>query len=883
MRLKKEEAQPLPIELLEYDNFLGNFNNGKMNLKISCWLMLGFVLPMSTLAQNPIVQTYYTADPAPMVHGDTVYLYTTHDEDIVVNGFFTMNDWKCYTTTDMVNWTDRGTVLSYTDFSWASGDAWAGQCIFRNGKYYFYVPVNQKTGGNAIGVAVSDSPTGPFKDALGKPLLVGYGYIDPTVFIDDDGQAYLYWGNPELCYVKLNDDMTSYNQQSGVVKVDLTVEGFGPRSNTDRATSYEEGPWLHKHNNTYYLLYPGGPVPEHLAYSTSNSPTGPWSYGGKIMNTISDKGAFTNHPGLIEFKGKPYLFYHNAALPGGGGFNRSVCVEEFAFNADGSIPLIEPTSGVENAVVNLNPYQLNQAENIAWSEGLKTAFESNSGVYVTNIDNNDFIKVRNVDFGSEGATVFSGSVSCDTKPGINKGGFIEIHLDKKTGTLIGTLPVSYTGGSSDWMTEKTNVSGASGMHDVYFVFKSETSNAFNFNSWNFVPKSVEKKLLAINASSTKYKIDTLSGNNSTAIKVVALFSDGTSEDITSKAAFQPEQAGLVSVENGMVNGIGCGTAIIKVEYEGFSDEIKFIVKNLDSELTVGSLTANPATVELMNGSTTSISVVANYLDGHQENVTDMATYSNPSPSVTSVSKGVIKAVGKGETIITASYKGKMGESKSTTIAIAVVNRSPYNKTEAENFDEQSGIQTEDCTDTGGGKNIGFVENGDWIKINALDFDKGAISFALRAASGSGGGKVELRVDSRTGKLVGTCSVNGTGGWQSWLTKTCDIADLSGVHDLYMVFTGGSGYLFNLNWWTFKAKPLSASLNEKPSIVIETRNHEKYLNGLYPTDQVTLFTMSGQKIASFKANSETIKLERTNGLVIIEINRGSKKLVLKTVL
>ena len=186
--------------------------------------------PFGLTAQNPIVQTYYTADPAPMVHNGTVYVYTSHDEDVTVRNFFTMNDWRCYSSTDMVNWTDHGAVLSYKSFEWSRGDAWAGQCIYRNGKFYYYLPVNQKNGGNAIGVAVSDSPTGPFKDALGKPLLTGYGYIDPSVYIDDDGQAYLYWGNPHLWYVKLNQDMVSYDQNVGIVKVPLTEESFKLRT-----------------------------------------------------------------------------------------------------------------------------------------------------------------------------------------------------------------------------------------------------------------------------------------------------------------------------------------------------------------------------------------------------------------------------------------------------------------------------------------------------------------------------------------------------------------------------------------------------------------------------------------------------------------------------
>jgi arabinoxylan arabinofuranohydrolase len=373
----------------------------KMRKRINVVLCLILTTWLS-YSQNPVIQTNYTADPAPMVYNNTVYVYTSHDEDSTINNFFTMNDWLCYSSTDMVNWTDHGVVLSYKTFEWSRGDAWAGQCVERNGKFYYYLPVNMKNGGNAIGVAVADSPTGPFKDAIGKPLLADYGYIDPTVFIDDDGQAYLYWGNPNLWHVKLNDDMVSYDQECGIVKEDLRDDNFGYRAKKidKRTAAYEEGPWLFKRKSLYYMLYPAGGVPEHLAYSTANSITGPWTYGDTIMYVINDRGAFTNHPGYIEYKGKSYLFYHNAALHNGGGFKRSVCVEPFEFDADGSIPLIKPTKeGVTQSAIFLNPRTRVQAETIAWSEGVKTASDSITGVYVTKIDNGDFIKVSSVDFG----------------------------------------------------------------------------------------------------------------------------------------------------------------------------------------------------------------------------------------------------------------------------------------------------------------------------------------------------------------------------------------------------------------------------------------------------------------------------------------------------
>jgi hypothetical protein len=460
-------------------------------LKVSAIIVLILIafLPLKLNADNPIVQTNYTADPAPMVHNGTVYLYTTHDEDKTVRNFFTMNDWRCYSSTDMVNWTDHGAILNFKDFSWSRGDAWAGQCIYRNGKYYFYVPINQKNGGNAIGVAVSDSPTGPFKDAIGKPLLIGYGYIDPTVFIDDNGQAYLYWGNPNLWHVKLNEDMISYNQEYGIVKENLRDDNFGYRAKKidNRTAAYEEGPWLFKRSSKYYLLYPAGGVPEHLAYSTSTSPTGPWIYGDTIMHVIKEGGAFTNHPGYIEFKGKPYLFYHSGALPGGGGFKRSVCIEPFKFNADGSIPLIAPTKeGVKESASNLNPYKRVEAETIAWEEGIETAQDEKIGVYVTNISNNDYIKVRSVDFG-KGAKTFEANVASATE-----GGSIEIHIDSKTGTLLGMLNVKNTGDSLKWAVQSSKVKGVKGLHDIYFVFKGGEGELFNFDWWRFSTKTEVK-------------------------------------------------------------------------------------------------------------------------------------------------------------------------------------------------------------------------------------------------------------------------------------------------------------------------------------------------------------------------------------------------------
>lgn len=435
-------------------------------------------------AQNPIVQTHFTADPAPMVYNGRVYVYTSHDEDETVDNFFTMLDWRCYSSADMVNWTDHGVIASLNDFGWSDkkNGAWAPQCVERGGKFYLYCPIH----GDGIGVLVSDSPTGPFKDVLGKRLIDSdhiWNDIDPTIFVDDDGQAYLYWGNPELFYLKLNEDMISYDRSvgnNGIVKVEMNEDSFG-QSKAKRGrshSSYTEGPWFYKRNNLYYMVYAAEGIPEYIAYSTASSAEGPWTYKGHIMER-APKLAFTNHPGIVDFKGNSYFFYHDQDLSNAG-FKRSVSVERFEYNADGSIPLIQPTKeGVTKSVSNLNPFERVEAETIAWSEGLKTADDEKTGVYVTKIENGDYIKVRSVDFG-KGAKKFEASVASGSA-----GGRIEIRLGGVDGTLLGASEVKNTGGWQNWELQSAKIKKVEGTQDVCFVFKGGAGELFNFDWWRF--------------------------------------------------------------------------------------------------------------------------------------------------------------------------------------------------------------------------------------------------------------------------------------------------------------------------------------------------------------------------------------------------------------
>ncbi len=448
-------------------------------------LVAALFLPLAANAINPIIQTNFTTDPAPMVHNDTLYVYTGHDEDGA--DFFWMQEWRVYSTTDMVNWTDHGSPLAIEDFAWGDDRAWAPQCVERDGKFYFYVPLHSKLSGTmAIGVAVGDSPVGPFKDAIGKPLVDGsWDYIDPTVFVDDDGEAYLYWGNPEIYYVKLNRDMVSYD--GDVQKVNQTVEGFGAPGPKERVKdarykdSYVEGPWFYKRDGKYYLIYAAGGVPEHIAYSMSDTPVGPWKYMGEIM-PLCDTGSFTNHSGIVDYKGKSYFFYHTGKLPRGGGFGRSVAVEEFAYNPDGTIPTILPTDEGVKAVGTLNPYQRNEAETMAWSEGVRVEPNAATGVYVSDIHNGDYIRISNVDFGSGGPATFGTSVASALR-----GGTLEVRLDSTDGPLVATIDVPGTGGWEEWIYLETPVQvEIPGVHDIFLVCKGRKGpKLFNIDYWQF--------------------------------------------------------------------------------------------------------------------------------------------------------------------------------------------------------------------------------------------------------------------------------------------------------------------------------------------------------------------------------------------------------------
>jgi beta-xylosidase len=327
--------------------------------------------------RSPVLPGLY-ADPNIAVFGDTFWIYPTTDGFAGWSG----TQFHAFSSKDLVNWTDHGVALDLgPDVSWADDSAWAPAIAEKNGKYYLYFSGGASSGDTRkqLGVAVADSPAGPFTDALGKPLVAAGTYsgqmIDPAVFTDDDGTSYLYWGNGNSYQVPLGADMTSFDAAQ--------VKTYHP-------TNYNEGSFVIKRGGTYYFMWSENDTrsPDYrVAYATGSSPLGPWSErAGVILQKDAGLGILgTGHHSVVQVPGTDdwYMAYHRFAIPGGDGTHRETTIDRMRFNADGSIAPVTPTlesvapvtlagagadvTGVEGSPVALQGSTSNEANRPTWS------------------------------------------------------------------------------------------------------------------------------------------------------------------------------------------------------------------------------------------------------------------------------------------------------------------------------------------------------------------------------------------------------------------------------------------------------------------------------------------------------------------------------------
>lgn len=435
-------------------------------------LFLGFW--NQSFADYPIVKYRYLADPGVLVHNGRVYAYCSNDDE---NGNgYDMSSIVCVSSSDLKNWTDHGVVFDVPrDASW-SNLSWAPSPAYRDGKFYLYFG----NGGSAIGVAVSDSPTGPFKDPVGRAIVNGStpgvqpfnGWLfDPMTFIDDDGQAYMYFGgngDGNLRVIKLNSNMTSVSGSAGKFNV----------------PNFFEASWMHKHNGTYYFSYSTTPsAGMRIDYMTSNNPMSGFTYRG-VLSPQPPNNNNNNHHANFFLNGQWYQLYHNRIVASQSGadatYKRNLAVDAFSHRADGTIvQMVNTVNGVVQ-IGRLNPYLRTEGETMSDQNGIETEVCSAGGMNLANIDNNDWTMVEGVDFGTAGASSIAMRVA-STKTG----GSIEIRTGSSTGTLIGTVTVPNTGGNQTWQTATANVARTTGVQNVYFVFKGSGSGLFNVDYWTF--------------------------------------------------------------------------------------------------------------------------------------------------------------------------------------------------------------------------------------------------------------------------------------------------------------------------------------------------------------------------------------------------------------
>lgn len=317
------------------------------------------------LADNPILKNVRTADPNPLVYNGRFYIVCGQDE-VNTNGF-NMYAWRLMSSADMNTWTDHGVIARPTGWM-PTNRAWASSLVYRNNRFYFYISTDW-----AIGVMTATSITGPYTDALGRPLIdrntPGHAArdIDPHCFIDDDGQAYLFWGGDGNCrYARLNSDMISL--ATGVMDVPgLTGSGY----------TYLEAPFVIKTNGTYFLIYADQPWPSKIRYATSTSIHGPWIHRGVIGNPT---GNGTNHGGAAYFNGQWWYTYHTEELSNGNPYSRSVCVDPMTINGNTIQPITYssfwmtsggtiPQVGVDYNIISRNSHKLLEVANASTANG----------------------------------------------------------------------------------------------------------------------------------------------------------------------------------------------------------------------------------------------------------------------------------------------------------------------------------------------------------------------------------------------------------------------------------------------------------------------------------------------------------------------------------
>jgi hypothetical protein len=447
----------------------------KISQKFMLFVAVIFFIVTNTSAQNPIIRNQFTADPSARVFGDRVYVYPSHDILATKGkgrvGWFCMEDYHVFSSSNLTDWTDHGMIVTQNKVPWVKPDSysmWAPDCIERNGKYYFYFPTAAKDtitygSGFTIGVAVADKPEGPYiPEAL---PIKGVRGIDPNVFIDKNGQAYLYWSAGNIYGAKLKSNMLELDSEVKILG-DLPTKGL------------KEGPYMLERNGIYYLTYPHVENKiERLEYAIGDNPLGPFKVTGVIMDE-SPTGCWTNHHSIIQFRNQWYLFYHHNDYSPKFDKARSIRLDSLSFNDDGTIKKVIPTlrgAGLTkaNQRIQIDRYTdlsksdvtINFLDTLDRFKGWKTLFTSDGA----------WVKYNSVDFGKKGfKNIIVNAVS-------EMGGLLQVRVNSIDGPLLAEVKVAP---GDKWINIKKKVSTVqTGMKHLFVVSKRDAPVAIDWLSF----------------------------------------------------------------------------------------------------------------------------------------------------------------------------------------------------------------------------------------------------------------------------------------------------------------------------------------------------------------------------------------------------------------
>lgn len=729
----------------------------------------GLLTLPDTLSGNPIITHIRSADPAAEVWNDgRVWIYTSHDPEDAVD-YSTMVDYRAYSSSDLVHWTDHGTILHARDVAWGnSANAWmfAPDAAFKNGTYYLYFPTLSSDWQWRVGVATSDKPEGPFTD-IGR-YIEGPDNIDPTCFMDDDGQAYLLWGGGG------DGEGGGSGPWIARLKENMTELAETPRRIEYGAENFGEGGYMHKRDSVYYFSWTCNTCwPYQGYYGMADTPYGPFEYKGEMKRI--PPGA-QDHHSIIEFHGQWYYFYHVGNYgPEGSAFRRNICVDSLYYRSDGTIQeVIGTTTGVAMDLVGREPGHWIpgriEAEDYFRKQGNLAVVEADTASRVSKIRNGDQLEyVLNI----PGSEMYELALQTnDLYPGTS----VRIIIDNVPSDTL-------------WLEQTDNRPA-----DSIFLHRGKHLLKLLFDNTDSVADLLELDFLDIGSQTEYFAVMvTATAGGTASPEGTSWYVGGDSAEIKISAD------DYFVLEQVLVDGVP----------QPLSNEI--VIRNIESDHSVEVIFAacqeivftpyfqvndrepvKGTQVEATEGDHVKVWLETGDSAGIQ--------WTGPGGFVSDQPEIIFPVVGMEAS---GTYTAILENDQGCTVQIPVVLNIEYAELdvfEAEDFFSQSGVRLQESTDLGGGWFLGSIENNDWAFYRIDTDTSGIYDLTARVATATGGGTMEI---SNTDSILAQVEVSGafSGDWQSWYTTTpVEIPLDTGINRLKFTFTGGTGHLFNFNWF-----------------------------------------------------------------------------------